>query len=186
VNQTFSKWPQPVCRGRLTLWTDFETGRAGPEMKKLTIKKAIISMGLVCWFILMFFMSSDMDSSQKTYVVSQDIQKTATELLQNSSQPSHISVKELNYSIRKAGHFIEYLVLCLFLLKLRDIYKLQSRISIIEVLFICLLVANLDEFYQSFIIGRNSRVSDSLIDFCGSMTGLAIYESVQWFSKKKL
>lgn len=80
--------------------------------------------------------------------------------------------KDIAYVIRKSAHFFEYGLLAMLLAI--DFYLIkQSRFNVvIYSLFITLLCAVGDEFYQSFI-GRGSNVRDIVIDFSGALFGIA-------------
>ena len=80
--------------------------------------------------------------------------------------------KDIAYVIRKSAHFFEYGLLAMLLAI--DFYLIkQSRLNIvIYSLFITVLCAVGDEFYQSFI-GRGSNVRDIVIDFSGALFGIA-------------
>jgi VanZ family protein len=138
--------------------------------------KKIMPIICVLWICLIFFMSSDENSDKKTTVISKEIHSTV--------KTSKISVSQIDFYIRKSSHFFEYLVLCVLFLKTSGVYNIKLRTSIVYILFACLLIANLDEFYQSFT-GRTSMVRDCLIDFGGSSIGLLIYLAI-YKSKEKL
>lgn len=82
--------------------------------------------------------------------------------------------KRLNVIVRKSGHLIEYLILAIIVSSIIIKVSEKSISGIIHVLFTCLMVAVLDEFYQSFV-GRTSTVRDVLIDFCGGLLGMFLY-----------
>lgn len=80
--------------------------------------------------------------------------------------------KDVSYIIRKSAHFFEYGLLAALLAIDFYLFK-QSRLNLmIYSLFITLLCAVGDEFYQSFI-GRGSTVRDIVIDFSGALFGIA-------------
>lgn len=130
------------------------------------ILRKIMPIICVLWICLIFFMSTDGNSDKKTTVISTEIHSTV--------KSSEISVKQIDFYLRKSSHFIEYLILCVLLLITGEVYNIKLRTSIIYILFLCLLIANFDEFYQSFN-GRTSMVRDCLIDLGGSLTGLFVY-----------
>lgn len=136
---------------------------------------------LICFI---FFMSSDSNSGKKTEKLSEEIQNKVSEEINIIENSNEISVKQIDLLIRKSGHFIEYLALCVLLLVTCEIYKIKLRYSVGYILFLCLLTANLDEFYQSFVPGRNSMVMDCLIDFIGSLSGLLVYICIRNIIKK--
>ena len=79
--------------------------------------------------------------------------------------------KDVAYRIRKSAHFFEYGLLAALLAIDFYLFK-QSKINIvIYSLFITLMCAVADEFYQSFI-GRGSSVGDVMIDFSGAIFGI--------------
>lgn len=80
--------------------------------------------------------------------------------------------KDVAYVIRKSAHFFEYGLLAA-LLAIDFYLTKQSRLNVvIYSLFMTLLCAVGDEFYQSFI-GRGSNVRDIVIDFSGALFGIA-------------
>ena len=93
--------------------------------------------------------------------------------------------KEVAYVIRKSAHFFEYGVLAALLVI--DFYLAKkSKINmIVYSLFITLICAVGDEFYQSFI-GRGSNVRDVVIDFSGGVIGVGIMLASIYFCRRKL
>ncbi len=143
-------------------------------------------MSLVCILLIcfIFYMSSDSNSDKKTIKLSEEIHNTVSEEIHSTVFGSETNVNQVDLLIRKSGHFIEYFALCVLLLITCEANKINLRTSVGWILFICLLIANLDEFYQSFVPGRNSMVKDCLIDFGGTLTGLLVYLSIRNFMKK--
>lgn len=98
---------------------------------------------------------------------------TPTSIKVKATEQSSLD-KRLNVIVRKSGHFIEYFILGIIISCIL-IKVTEKRIDgIINVLFICLMIAVLDEFYQSFV-GRTSMVRDVLIDFGGGLMGQILY-----------
>ena len=80
--------------------------------------------------------------------------------------------KDVAYVIRKSAHLFEYGLLAALLVIDFYMFK-QSKLNlVIYPLFITLICAVGDEFYQSFI-GRGSNVRDIVIDFSGALFGIA-------------
>ena len=91
----------------------------------------------------------------------------------DSSQGTIITPKrrvKLAYLIRKSAHFFEYGALAALLTIVFHLLKQSALNRVIYSLFITLLCAVMDEFYQSFI-NRGSRVQDIIIDFSGALVG---------------
>ncbi|QHI71289.1 hypothetical protein Ami3637_01745 [Aminipila terrae] len=119
-------------------------------------------------------MSSDSYSDVRTLRFSETAYNLLPGKIQNIFITKGIDTKAIDLALRKSSHFIEYMVLSITLFVISRVYKIKTKVSVIYILFICLLIANLDEFYQSFVPGRNSQVRDCLIDLLGSLTGLII------------
>ena len=91
--------------------------------------------------------------------------------------------KDVAYVIRKSAHFFEYGLLSALLAIDFYLFK-QSRLNlVIYSLFITLLCAVGDEFYQSFI-GRGSNVRDIVIDFSGALFGIICVGVMLWIVRK--
>ena len=91
----------------------------------------------------------------------------------DSSQETIITPErrvKLAYLIRKSAHFFEYGALAALLIIVFYLLKQSSLNRVVYSLFITLLCAVMDEFYQSFI-NRGSRVQDIIIDFSGALVG---------------
>ena len=150
------------------------------------VKRIVIPILCILWISLIFIMSSDTGSFNKTMNVSE----TLTEKMQgtdgNVVDQDVVSVADrLNLLIRKSGHFIEYMILCILLLKTGESFGIPYKQSAGYILLMCLIIANLDEFYQGFVPGRNASVLDSLIDLGGSLFGAAMYVCVVRLKKKR-
>ena len=107
------------------------------------------------------------ESNKKSIAISTKIQSVV-------DPEKKIPEKDFNKYTRKAAHFIEFAALGLSLGGIfLCVYKRNKKVFISMPLFIALLVATTDEFIQSFN-KRTSRMTDVLIDFSGSITGLVI------------
>ncbi len=86
------------------------------------------------------------------------------------------AVRQVQFIIRKAGHFTEYAILALLIL--RALRRSQPERSFLQTAAIALLVATAyaatDEYHQSFVPGRTAAVGDVLIDGAGAVTALAL------------
>lgn len=78
-----------------------------------------------------------------------------------------------NAVVRKLAHFAEYALLGFWFTLCLRVYTCHYIRHISWPLFLLLLVANADEFLQSFVASRSSSVRDVWIDFGGGLTGTA-------------
>lgn len=155
--------------------------------KKFSI---IIRILLIFWLLLIFTMSSfspSTSNSQSSFII-------------NLISPyiKEIPADLLTFIVRKSAHFLEYAILgILFYLNFRQLNsanlqkelisdkstkntiktKIKSFISAhpaISAALSSLLYATTDEFHQLFVPGRSGKISDVIIDFSGSVTGIII------------
>lgn len=75
--------------------------------------------------------------------------------------------------VRKGAHLFEYAMLGSLLYLLFKCFKQREHNCWIYALFLVLLCATMDEFFQSFV-GRTSSVRDVLIDFSGGILGISV------------
>ena len=79
----------------------------------------------------------------------------------------------LHVLVRKGAHLFEYAMLGSLLYLLFKCFKQREHNCWIYALFLVLLCATMDEFFQSFV-GRTSSVRDVLIDFSGAIIGMCV------------
>lgn len=81
----------------------------------------------------------------------------------------------IHLAIRKVAHLSEYGVLTfLFFRAWRGPAHGWSMLWARRAFACCLAVAAIDEFHQSFVPSRTSKIQDVLIDACGGMLALLI------------
>ena len=107
----------------------------------------------------------------------------------NSSQETIITAQrrvKLAYLIRKSAHFFEYGALAALLIIVFYLLKQSSLNRVVYSLFITLLCAVMDEFYQWFI-NRGVRVEDIIIVFFGALVGtIFVVIGMKIFTKIKI
>lgn len=109
------------------------------------------------------------EASQST----QSQPQSTTNTVVSVNEVTHSFEYKLSYLVRKSAHFFEYAILAVLLCGVMKSYHHTWWNQIIYTLFIVLMVAVLDEYFQSFV-GRTSMVQDVLIDFSGGIFGFAI------------
>lgn len=98
----------------------------------------------------------------------------------NTINAQQAKEKELDHVIRKNAHAFMYMILALLVSSLIFIFNKRGKDAIVYILFMCLFYAVLDEFHQSFVLGRTSLVSDVLVDFGGALIGLTFFYLVYY------
>ena len=92
--------------------------------------------------------------------------------------------KVLNPFLRKVMHFTEYFILAfLIIFELNLVLDKKYMILLLFAVIICFVFANIDEFHQLFISGRNGNFRDVLVDTFGSLIGCLFY-GTYYLSKK--
>ena len=80
--------------------------------------------------------------------------------------------------IRKFAHGVEFFVLAILVIFVLAKGNINNTDLVIRTLFIVVMVAVLDEYLQSYVIGRWSSVSDVLIDFWGGVFGILVFKAI--------
>ena len=97
------------------------------------------------------------------------------------SQLLDITLKgDVEHTIRKLAHFLEFACLGLLWCKTFASCRVGNRTSTGYILLLCLLTAVTDEYIQLFSLGREGRVMDVLLDFSGAACAWLWYRIVQW------
>jgi VanZ family protein len=85
------------------------------------------------------------------------------------------TLSTVHHVIRKCGHFTEYFILSLLILRgfQAGDREFGLRLALLSILMVAGYAA-LDEFHQSFVPGRVAAVSDVLLDTSGGAAGILI------------
>ena len=115
---------------------------------------------LLVWIGVIFFLSSNLGSMKHTSLI---IRPVLEFLFPAADEPT----LQLYHSyVRKAAHFTEYALLAL--LACRLFFGINVRRAFAAAFAVCLAVATLDEFNQSFNPERTSSGYDVLLDCAGA------------------
>ncbi|MGH9572518.1 MAG: VanZ family protein [Candidatus Acidiferrales bacterium] len=96
------------------------------------------------------------------------------------------SLKRMHFFIRKSGHFTEYFIFSL--LVLRGIRAGRNGIRFAWMAITLLAVASyasLDEFHQRFVAGRTPAVGDVLLDTTGGAIALILLALIFALSRRR-
>lgn len=86
-------------------------------------------------------------------------------------------IESVHFAIRKLGHWTEYFVLAVLLLRALTVersaasMRRQTAISILG----AMLFALSDEWHQSFVPGREASLADVTLDSFGALCGATLY-----------
>jgi VanZ family protein len=85
------------------------------------------------------------------------------------------TVAFIHHMIRKSGHFTEYFIFSLLVLRGIRAGKREAHLGwAVAAVAIVAAYAALDEFHQSFVPGRTAAVSDVLLDTAGGVAAQLI------------
>lgn len=92
----------------------------------------------------------------------------------------------VDFAVHKLVHLFEYGVLY-FLYYSGAVENLWGKRTdkILQSLLFVILFGSFDEYHQSFVPGRSSRVADVLIDFIGGLSGLFVWWNLRRLAQKK-
>jgi len=148
--------------------------------------KKILIFIFIAFVIFIFSTSIDGESNKKTLEASKIIVNKISVFI-NQDILYSTAIKRTNLFIRNCAHFLLYFFFAL----VSSLVAINFRATFIRsagyILFICLLVANLDEFLQGYV-NRTSQVSDCLLDLIGACFGIlftfTLQKVIQYFKTK--
>ena len=124
-------------------------------------------------------------NSMKSPAESTEQSNEVVEIVRPVIDPNEkMSDEDISFIVRKSGHFIEYMALGIECAAFAYyILRRTTPLGIVSGALGCLLVANIDEYIQSFT-DRGSLVADVLLDFGGSLFGLALGVGISCLAAK--
>lgn len=134
----------------------------------MIMKKYIRLIFVILWMAVIFYFSN------QPAVVSDEKSKFIIHLFELLGLNLNSVLGSMaDFVVRKAAHFIEYMIL--FILWFDLLYgKYDLRRSIRYSIAAVFLYACTDEFHQMFVAGRAARFTDVMIDLSGGCLGAAI------------
>ena len=142
----------------------------------------------LCMLYFILYMSSQEGSSSTT--MSYEVSKTLV-LLYNKLFSKGFSnavlndlIHEIHPFVRKTAHFTEFFVLAVTVAFPLYVYKIRGIFLIILGELFCIGVAFLDEYSQSFVLGRNPSYRDVMIDSAGAFCGILIAWIICYIGRK--
>lgn len=141
-------------------------------------KKYFLVIATLLWVAVIFAfslqpgdVSSDVSMGLGRWMV-ENILPGGTEYLEKLTPEK---LESWHFLLRKAAHFTEYFVLGVMMTFTQLQYKRKRKwMNYLLAAILCILVASTDETIQLFVSGRCGRLSDVLLDSCGSLTGVVL------------
>ncbi len=151
-------------------------------LKPLSFVPAIIVM----YCILNFSGQSGADSAQLSYKVTQKLVIIASDVADMNLTSEEIAVytEKYHYHVRKLAHFTEYMILAISVAFPLYVYGMRGIWLMLFAGSFCVGFACLDEYRQSFSLGRSPSKKDVMIDSCGVFVGILITRIVGFIGRK--
>lgn len=129
----------------------------------------------IAWMIIIFKLSHEpaVISDQKSGLVINILSFLGVNL-------NSIMGKYAEFIVRKTAHFTEYSILFLLLHNALSKKGFESKKAIYAML-VTFLYACSDEFHQLFVMGRDGRIRDIMIDTSGGITALLLINAKNYF-----
>lgn len=153
-------------------------------LKPLSFAPAI----LVMYCILNFSGQSGVDSAQLSYKVTQKLIIIAGDVADMNLTQEEVAVytEKYHYYVRKLAHFTEYMILAISVAFPLYVYGMRGIWLMLFAGAFCVGFACLDEYRQSFSLGRTPSKKDVLIDSFGVFVGILITRIVGFIGRKTI
>ena len=137
------------------------------------IKKFIFLFLAILFLIGILFLSSQ-DGAESSKLSSKVTQLIIKLFIPNFNDAADLEgYNNIHIKIRKLAHFGEYFIFSILIFL--AINKLISiKWGLVFMLPISLILATLDELFQSYIPGRSGSYRDVLVDFSGALAGFVL------------
>lgn len=139
---------------------------------KLNLKKIIIITLVICWMILIFYLSNQI--SQHSEELSSGVTKIILKILNILELKTPEQILAIDAVIRKLAHFFIYTLGGMLILMFINLYKIKASKKVLISWLIGTCYAITDEIHQLFVPGRGAEIMDVCIDSLGVITGIII------------
>ena len=136
-------------------------------------KKYLSWAAVIFWMAVIFVLSSQ--AAEQSDRLSISIAENVTKIAEKAVPKWDISIKKLNYIVRKNAHFFSYLILGVLMINALRESGVYGRKAVMIAFLACLLYAISDETHQLFVPGRGGQIKDVLIDSAGAAAGIGVY-----------
>jgi len=134
-------------------------------MKLIKIIKIII---LILWMLFIFLLSNQ-TGSESTVLSDGVINSSICKFISNCDPETY------SFIVRKAAHFLIYLILGIFsVMNFKNIKE-----GLINAIILCITYAFFDEIHQMFVGSRSGEVRDIIIDSIGSIIGILLFYKIK-------
>ena len=153
-------------------------------LKPLSFLPAIFVM----YLIFSFSAQDGVQSAELSYKISHKIVVVADRELEKNWNEEQIAAQteRIHYYVRKMAHVMEYFVLAVTVAFPLYVYKVRGIWLLFVAGTFCLAFAGLDEYHQSFVVGRGPSLRDVAIDSIGILPGIILVRIVGFIGRKTI
>ena len=153
-------------------------------LKPLSFLPAIVVM----YCILNFSGQSGVDSAQLSYKVTEKLVVIVSDITDKNLNAEEINIytEKYHYYVRKLAHFTEYMILAISVAFPLYVYGMRGIWLMIFAGGFCVGFACLDEYRQSFSLGRTPSKKDVMIDSLGVFVGILITRIIGFIGRKTI
>ena len=156
---------------------------------RLLLKPLSFAPALVVMYMIFSF--SAQDGAQSSAVSTRVTERIVAEIDErfdmgwDAATQEHY-VERLNYYVRKSAHVTEYFVLAVTVAVPLYVYGVRGIWLIFCAGAICVGYAGLDEYHQSFMVGRTATIRDVGIDSIGIFPGILVAQFFCFIGRKTI
>ncbi len=153
-------------------------------LKPLSFLPAIVVM----YCIISFSGQNGTDSAQLSYKVTQKLVILASDVTDKNLNAEEIAIytEKYHFYVRKLAHFTEYMILAISVAFPLYVYGMRGIWLMLFAGSFCIGFACLDEYRQSFSIGRTPSKKDVYIDSCGVILGIILTRIIGFIGRKTI
>lgn len=152
--------------------------------------KPLSFLPAICIMYMIFTLSGQegAQSASLSGTVSYKVVRLYAKFREITLSPAETAVyaELIHHYIRKAAHIIEYFLLGISVALPLYVYKIRGVFLYLTSALICVGFAALDEYHQSFIVGRSSQARDVLIDCIGIFPGIILCHILGYIGRKTI
>jgi len=153
-------------------------------LKPLSFLPALVVM----YMIFSFSAQDGVTSAGISHRVSVWIVKMANGILDKNLTADQILIyaDQIHYYVRKLGHITEYFILAVTVAFPLYVYRIRGIGLMLLAGIFCVAFAGLDEYHQSFVVGRGPSARDVAIDSIGIFFGILFVRITGFIGRKTI
>ncbi len=142
---------------------------------------------IIAWIVTIFIFSSQPGSisNNKSIKIANFVYNNLTKI----EVSVDLDKSDYHYLVRKSAHVTEYFVLSILILGLLVYTGFSIKYKYIITFVLCNIISLLDEYNQTFVLGRDGNIGDVFIDNLGIILAIFLFvvtEQIRVFKNCRL